>query len=74
MDLEDWNNSATQEILLRKMKGFHPSLIAVCKKANDIKTWKLLSREPLPTWHRSRLVVIGGKSISFEKGVEKIVE
>jgi len=28
-------------------------------KAKDIKLWPLLSRNPLPTWHRSRLVLIG---------------
>lgn len=28
-------------------------------KAKDIKLWPLLSRNPLPTWHRSRVVLIG---------------
>ncbi|KUJ21459.1 FAD/NAD(P)-binding domain-containing protein [Mollisia scopiformis] len=29
------------------------------EKAKDIKLWTLLSRDPLPTWHKSRLVLIG---------------
>ncbi|MCJ1247160.1 hypothetical protein MMC30_004372 [Trapelia coarctata] len=29
------------------------------RKAKDIKLWPLLTRNPLPTWHRSRLVLIG---------------
>lgn len=56
---EDWNRSATEEVLMEKLKNFHPLIKAACRKANDIKMWKLLFRDPLPIWHRSRLVIIG---------------
>ena len=29
------------------------------RKARDVKLYKLLFRAPLPTWHKSRLVIIG---------------
>lgn len=29
------------------------------RKAKDVKLYKLLFRAPLPTWHKSRLVIIG---------------
>lgn len=67
--LEDWTQSATQEILSKKLidSGFHPSVIATCIKAKDIKAWRLLYREPLSSWHRFRLVIIGGTGIPSSK-------
>lgn len=34
-------------------------LLTRIRKAKDVKLWKLLSRAPLPKWHKSRLVMIG---------------
>jgi salicylate hydroxylase len=38
-----------------------PKLLAyhLNRKAKDVKLYKLLFRAPLPTWHKSRLVIIG---------------
>ncbi|KAA6406432.1 MAG: salicylate hydroxylase [Lasallia pustulata] len=40
-------------------KDFGPALQAVIRKARDVKFWKLVAREPIPSWHKDRLVVIG---------------
>lgn len=29
------------------------------RKARDVKFWKLISRGPIPKWHKDRLVLIG---------------
>ena len=29
------------------------------RKAKDVKFWKLVAREPIPSWHKDRLVLIG---------------
>lgn len=29
------------------------------RKAQDVRFWKLIAREPIPTWHKDRLVLIG---------------
>lgn len=29
------------------------------RKARDVRFWKLVAREPIPSWHKDRLVVIG---------------
>ncbi|KAL8660351.1 MAG: hypothetical protein Q9202_006622 [Teloschistes flavicans] len=29
------------------------------RKARDVRFWKLVAREPIPTWHKDRLVIIG---------------
>lgn len=30
-----------------------------CRKARDVKFWKLIARGPIPKWHKHRLVLIG---------------
>ena len=32
---------------------------AYSRKAKDVKYWKLVAREPIPAWHKDRLVLIG---------------
>lgn len=56
---EGWNIDVGQDVLMKEVQKFHPSIQAVFRKAKEIKLWTLLSRDPLPTWHKSRLVLIG---------------
>ncbi|KAL1983996.1 hypothetical protein VTN96DRAFT_9681 [Rasamsonia emersonii] len=55
----DWNSSASREQLLEAFADFHPRLRAICSHADEIKLWPLLSRNPLLTWIKNRLVLIG---------------
>lgn len=57
--IEEWNVGAEKSDLLAELQNFHPDLVAVCSKAADVKLWKLLYREPIPTWYKQRLVLIG---------------
>ncbi|KIA75888.1 salicylate hydroxylase [Aspergillus ustus] len=56
---EDWDRDATVDDLLAHYHDFHPTIIAILKKATSIKRWPLLYRDPIPTWTRGRLVLIG---------------
>ncbi|MCJ1462470.1 hypothetical protein MMC07_001072 [Pseudocyphellaria aurata] len=56
---EGWNISAKVADLLDECKSFHPSLLAVCRKAQDLNLWKLLYREPIQKWYEERLVLVG---------------
>ncbi|KAL3491074.1 putative salicylate hydroxylase [Aspergillus germanicus] len=56
---EDWDRDATVDDLLTHYHDFHPTIIAILKKATSIKRWPLLYRDPIPTWTRGRLVLIG---------------
>ncbi|KAK2630263.1 hypothetical protein QTJ16_001083 [Diplocarpon rosae] len=56
---EDWQTHVDTSALLAKYSDFHPSIIAVLRKAKDVKQWPLLFRAPIPSWHRDRLVAIG---------------
>jgi salicylate hydroxylase len=56
---EDWQTPVGQSALLERYSDFHPSILAVLRKARDIKQWPLLFRAPIPTWHKGKLVLIG---------------
>ncbi|KAF4275152.1 hypothetical protein CNMCM8812_002652 [Aspergillus fumigatus] len=56
---EDWNLSADVSDVLAQYHDFHPTLLRIIKKATSIKRWPLLYRDPIPTWSRGRLVLIG---------------
>ncbi|KAI9795932.1 MAG: hypothetical protein M1833_006580 [Piccolia ochrophora] len=57
--IEEWNVNAKTSDVLQEFQSFHPDLVAAIGKATDVKLWKLLYREPIPTWHRDRLLLIG---------------
>jgi salicylate hydroxylase len=57
--LADWNESVHLTSLLSEFSSFHPSILAVMKKAENVKKWPLLYREPISQWYKSKLVLIG---------------
>ncbi|KAL2811461.1 putative salicylate hydroxylase [Aspergillus granulosus] len=59
LEKEDWDRDATVDDLLAQYYDFHPTIIAILKKATSVKRWPLLYRDPIPTWTRGRLVLIG---------------
>ncbi|KAE8376614.1 hypothetical protein BDV26DRAFT_293950 [Aspergillus bertholletiae] len=56
---ESWDRSATVNDVLAQYHDFHPSILKIIRKATNIKRWPLLYREPVPSWSRDRLVLIG---------------
>lgn len=56
---EDWQTHVDPSALLETYKDFHPSVLAVLRKAKDVKQWPLLFRAPIPSWHKGKLVLIG---------------
>lgn len=56
---ESWDRSANVDDVLAQYHDFHPSILSIIRKATNIKRWPLLYREPVPTWSRDRLVLIG---------------
>ncbi|KAF2111945.1 hypothetical protein BDV96DRAFT_649313 [Lophiotrema nucula] len=46
--------------LEKELEGFHPQILGLMPKAKDIlPVWKLQDRDPLPTWCRGRLLLVG---------------
>ncbi|KAL9619305.1 MAG: hypothetical protein Q9160_006070 [Pyrenula sp. 1 TL-2023] len=60
-EIESWDNSSTLSSLLSVMRSrdFHPSLIAFCALAEDIRLWPLLYRPPIKNWFKGRAVLTG---------------
>ncbi|RDW82771.1 salicylate hydroxylase-3 [Coleophoma cylindrospora] len=56
---EDWHTPVDQETLVERYSDFHPKLLAVLRKAKEVKQWPLLYRAPISTWHKEKLVLIG---------------
>ncbi|KXH63220.1 FAD dependent oxidoreductase [Colletotrichum salicis] len=56
---EDWHNSVDKSHLLKLFDNFHPSVLALLRKANEVKQWPLLYRAPIPEWRKGRMILIG---------------
>ncbi|KAK0614474.1 hypothetical protein B0T14DRAFT_438288 [Immersiella caudata] len=56
---EDWHAPVGKSHLLNSFPDFHPDLRAVLNRANEVKRWPLLYRNPIPTWTKHKLIVIG---------------
>ncbi|KAI6353923.1 hypothetical protein MCOR25_008836 [Pyricularia grisea] len=59
---EDWHASADKSKVLETFSEFHPQLKAIISKATEYKQWPLLYRDPLPTWIKGGMVMVGDAS------------
>jgi len=63
---DTWNGSGSREKLLKVYENFDPSLLALLRKADDeLKVWKLMDMETLPTWVSDRLALLGDAAHPF---------
>ncbi|KAH7027022.1 putative salicylate hydroxylase [Macrophomina phaseolina] len=58
-EAKDWNRVEDPASLLNEYQRFHPALRAVLREAKSVTKWPLLYRDPIATWHRSNLVIVG---------------
>ncbi|KIM94740.1 hypothetical protein OIDMADRAFT_45659 [Oidiodendron maius Zn] len=58
-DDEDWQADGKIEDLIQTFEKFHPSLVEVCRNAQDLKLWKLLYRAPIRQWSKGKVIIIG---------------
>ncbi|RMZ88710.1 hypothetical protein DV736_g4065, partial [Chaetothyriales sp. CBS 134916] len=58
---EKWKTQTSKQVVRDRMKGFHPSLHKLLDYCNedDMYLWKVADRDPLPTYHKDRLIVLG---------------
>ncbi|KAL4867119.1 hypothetical protein BDV12DRAFT_186885 [Aspergillus spectabilis] len=54
-----WLSGGDLEQLLETYQGFSPELQAMCRKAEDLKLWRLASRTPPKTFVRGKLALVG---------------
>lgn len=55
----DWDMSATTSDVVAQYKDFHPKILSIVNQATSVKRWPLLYREPLSSWTKGRLVLVG---------------
>ncbi|RYC80438.1 hypothetical protein BFJ63_vAg16674 [Fusarium oxysporum f. sp. narcissi] len=56
---EDWHAQGNKNDLLDTFSGFHPSLVEICKSAEELKLWKLQYRAPIDRWTKQGVILIG---------------
>ena len=56
---ESWSAPGDPEVLRREFDGWDPRIGQVLKQVDKTFRWALYDREPLPTWTRGRLTLLG---------------
>ncbi|HQR09816.1 MAG TPA: FAD-dependent monooxygenase [Casimicrobiaceae bacterium] len=56
---ESWSAPGDPEVLRREFDGWDPRVCEVLKQVDKTFRWALYDREPLPTWAKGRLALLG---------------
>jgi salicylate hydroxylase len=56
---ESWSAPGDPEVLRREFEGWDPRIGKVLKEVDKTFRWALYDREPLPTWSKGRLTLLG---------------
>ena len=56
---ESWSAPGDPAVLRREFEGWDPRVGAVLKEVDRTFRWALYDREPLPTWSKGRLTLLG---------------
>ncbi|KAI1263495.1 FAD/NAD(P)-binding domain-containing protein [Xylariaceae sp. FL1019] len=54
-----WLNSADVNELVARFSSVEPAMVEMCKMAEDLKLWQLLTRDPPPSFVKGRLALVG---------------
>lgn len=57
--VESWSTRGDKDMLLAAFSGFHPSVRAILAAAPEVRKWALVEREPMPSWGKNRIVLLG---------------
>ena len=56
---ESWSSPGDPDVLRREFAGWDPRIETLLKQVQMTFRWALYDREPLPTWTRGRLSLLG---------------
>ncbi len=56
---ESWSAPGDADALRREFEGWDPRIGAVLRQVDETFRWALYDREPLPTWSKGRLTLLG---------------
>ncbi|KAI0162368.1 FAD/NAD(P)-binding domain-containing protein [Xylariaceae sp. FL1272] len=54
-----WLNSADRDELVARFSVSEPAMIEVCKIGEDLKLWRILTRDPPPSFVKGKLALVG---------------
>ncbi|KAI0884110.1 putative salicylate hydroxylase [Annulohypoxylon maeteangense] len=49
----------TKTLMLKQFGHYHPSIVHIINVAPNVTDWPLSFHDPLPTWHRGKIVLVG---------------
>lgn len=60
----EWNETASfvpgdRDEFLAAFDGYHPELRGVIEAAPEVTKWPVFDREPIPSWHSDKIVLVG---------------
>jgi salicylate hydroxylase len=60
-DEQKWKTQTSKQVARDRMQSFHPALHKLLDYCNedDMYLWRVADRDPLPTYHKDRLIVLG---------------
>jgi salicylate hydroxylase len=56
---ESWSAPGNPDVLRAEFAGWDPRVVSVLKQVDTCFRWALYDREPLPTWSKGRLTLLG---------------
>jgi len=56
---ESWSAPGNPDVLRAEFEGWDPRIVRVLKEVDHCFRWALYDREPLPTWTKGRLTLLG---------------
>ena len=56
---ESWSAPGDPDVLRREFEGWDPRIGTLLKEVRNTSRWALYDREPLPTWTKGRLTLLG---------------
>ncbi|HUH88051.1 MAG TPA: FAD-dependent monooxygenase [Pusillimonas sp.] len=56
---ESWNTLSTREALQGDFQGWHSHIQQLFDRVTEVYRWGLFDRDPMQTWHRGRLTLLG---------------
>jgi salicylate hydroxylase len=56
---ESWSAAGDPDALRREFEGWAPPIASVLRQVDKTFRWALYDREPLPTWSKGRLTLLG---------------
>jgi salicylate hydroxylase len=56
---ESWNVESSKEEMIEGFRGWHANLQNLFAQAEHVVKWGLFDRDPMPTWTRGRITLLG---------------